>query len=50
VALWKRSFFGRLYVELGSVFGVAWPGEAARQAFGRGAPYWLFETYAFVQF
>jgi hypothetical protein len=49
-ALWKRTFFGRLYVELSSVFGVAWPGEAARQAFGNDDPYWLFEAYAFVQF
>lgn len=49
-ALWKRTFFGRLYVELSSVFGVAWPGKAARQAFGNDDPYWLFEAYAFVQF
>lgn len=49
-ALWKRTLFGKLYVELSSVFGVAWPGRAAREAFGSDDPYWLFEAYAFVQF
>jgi hypothetical protein len=48
-ALWKRVFFGKFYVELSSVFGVAWPREAARQVFGND-PYWIFEAYAFVQF
>jgi hypothetical protein len=49
-ALWKRTFLGKLYVELSAVFAVAWPREAARQAFGSDEPYWLFEAYAFVQF
>jgi hypothetical protein len=49
-ALWKRTFLGKLYVELSAVFAVAWPREAARQAFGDDDPYWIFEAYAFVQF
>lgn len=49
-ALWKHTFFGRLYVELSSVFAVAWPDRAAREAFGDDEPYWLFEAYAFFQF
>jgi hypothetical protein len=32
------------------VFGVAWPREAARQAFGNDDPYWISEAYDFVQF
>jgi len=50
VALWKRTFFGKLYTELSSVVAVAWPGEAAQQAFGDDDPYWLFGAYVFVQF
>jgi hypothetical protein len=37
-------------VELSAVFAVAWPREAARQAFGNDDPFWIFQAYAFVQF
>ena len=38
------------HLTLSSLYGVALPGAGARQAFGRGDSYHLFEIFAFLTF
>jgi hypothetical protein len=45
-AVWRPRIHPKLSLELSPVFGVAWPGGAARDFFGHGEPYYLLEAYA----
>jgi hypothetical protein len=48
--LWRPQLHPKLYLEISPVFGIAWPGRAAREFFGDDRPYWTVQAYAYVQF